>query len=162
MNLNRGSDKPPSIDDDELPSSTSNNNEDIKQAKSTSEWWQELSVKLNVWKNTISHNVASLLTDTALSLPSSSTHIDTSQNTQTSIYLLGTCYNISQEHFLFWAHFRSLLWMTYRTDFEAIHDTIHTSDIGWGCMVRSGQAMLAYTLCLHILGKSTIDDEKWM
>lgn len=52
----------------------------------------------------------------------------------------------------FMEHFNSLVWMTYRTNFPALPGTTITTDCGWGCMVRSGQMILATTLNRFLLG----------
>lgn len=47
----------------------------------------------------------------------------------------------------------SRLWMTYRHNFPPIRPSAYKTDIGWGCMLRSGQSLLANTLLIHCLGR---------
>lgn len=44
-------------------------------------------------------------------------------------------------------------WMTYREGFPPILSSKYTSDVGWGCMLRSAQMMLAHTMFVHVLGR---------
>jgi cysteine protease ATG4 len=97
------------------------------------------------------------------------------------IVLLGNCYQcdstIAQFHYIndsgskflpslnknnnnssphvakFLKDFASLLWFSYRKDFPPIGPAAITSDIGWGCMLRTGQMMLAEALIIHFLGR---------
>jgi hypothetical protein len=52
-------------------------------------------------------------------------------------YLLGTAYE-SSCHEKFVAHFRTIVWMSYRTTSQS-----GKSDAGWGCMIRVVQMLFA-------------------
>lgn len=94
----------------------------------------------------------------------------TSFNIHKPIWFLGKCYHQRPEDpdperppgmdsvrsmviEMFKQDFSSRLWMTYRREFPTLAGSNFTSDCGWGCMLRSGQMLLAHSLILHFLGR---------
>ncbi|KAG4937338.1 hypothetical protein JHK84_051423 [Glycine max] len=87
-------------------------------------------------------------------LGSSRTDISSSDG---DIWLLGVCHKISQQESTggvdtsnglasFEQDFSSKILVTYRKGFDAIGDTKYTSDVNWGCMLRSSQMLVAQPL----------------
>ncbi|KAF5187253.1 Cysteine protease [Thalictrum thalictroides] len=87
-------------------------------------------------------------------------------NSSSDIWLLGVCYKVSSEGssnddaFLgdglveFSIDFSSRIWITYRKGFDTIGDSKFTSDVNWGCMLRSSQMLISQALLFHHLGRS--------
>jgi cysteine protease ATG4 len=50
--------------------------------------------------------------------------------------------------------FQTRIWMTYRNGFPPVKSHSYQTDSGWGCMLRSGQMLLANCMMYHELGRS--------
>ena len=94
-------------------------------------------------------------------------------NSTAPVWLLGHCYkHISQQlqhhpqhmndtHQFNYVIKQCIVWLTYRSNMEV--DLLNSgvvSDAGWGCMLRTGQMMLARALYLHLCDTQSIDYNK--
>lgn len=69
------------------------------------------------------------------------------------VIMLGKTYELNDigDKELFRRSFSSLLWFTYRRGFPPLPSCNLTTDSGWGCMLRTGQMLLAQGLLLHLM-----------
>jgi len=85
------------------------------------------------------------------------------------LWMLGTCYGVTdqegQREMLppeileaFGRDFASRVWCTYRKNFPSLGESLLTSDVGWGCTLRSGQMLVAEALSRHVLGRCWMRD----
>ncbi|VDN00921.1 unnamed protein product [Thelazia callipaeda] len=70
------------------------------------------------------------------------------------VYLLGRKYASRKDMEQIKESMSSLLWFTYRKNFQPIGGTGPTTDQGWGCMLRCGQMLLAQALIVRHLNYS--------
>ncbi|XP_074281285.1 cysteine protease ATG4-like [Silene latifolia] len=81
------------------------------------------------------------------------------------IWLLGVCYKVHDDSTggdpaasagfaAFVEDFSSRILMTYRKGFNPIGESKYTSDVNWGCMLRSSQMLVAQALIMHRFGRS--------
>ncbi|XP_059146870.1 cysteine protease ATG4C-like [Physella acuta] len=75
------------------------------------------------------------------------------------LFMLGKCYHRRKDdpntepEGDFLKDFISRIWLTYRSKFYPIPGTKFNTDCGWGCMLRSGQMLIAQCLVTHYLGR---------
>lgn len=73
-------------------------------------------------------------------------------------FVLGRKFVLSKpdEELAFREFWQSLLWFSYRSDFPPIGEAAHTSDVGWGCTLRTAQMLLANAFMHHFMGHGTL------
>ncbi|KAI8800786.1 hypothetical protein BJ742DRAFT_839923 [Cladochytrium replicatum] len=80
------------------------------------------------------------------------TEVDDERDHPKGVLFLGALYdNTSSTELL--DDLESRIWITYRHSFPPIQPSTFTTDVGWGCMLRSGQMLLASAFLVDRLGR---------
>ncbi|XP_015234827.1 PREDICTED: cysteine protease ATG4D-like [Cyprinodon variegatus] len=74
-------------------------------------------------------------------------------NKSSPLIMLGKTYNLKDDgdKERFRRTFASFLWLTYRRGFPQLPGSSLTTDSGWGCVLRTGQMLLAQGLLIHLM-----------
>ncbi|XP_061702957.1 cysteine protease atg4da-like isoform X2 [Syngnathoides biaculeatus] len=69
------------------------------------------------------------------------------------VIMFGKSYQLTDqgENEAFHRSFATLVWLTYRRGFPQLTGCSLTTDSGWGCLLRTGQMLLARGLLLHLM-----------
>ncbi|KAJ9586503.1 hypothetical protein L9F63_019861, partial [Diploptera punctata] len=102
-------------------------------------------------KELISSHLMDMMFEAYLTQEASHLDPDDIPHTKDPVWILGKKYSAIHDLEIIRKDIRSKLWFSYRRNFVPIGDTGHTTDKGWGCMLRCGQMVLAQALiCLHL------------
>ncbi|KAJ6238370.1 cysteine protease [Anaeramoeba flamelloides] len=80
-----------------------------------------------------------------------------SLNSNSKVVLFGKDYEPKTNEEKKWDHLyekiSTIIWVSYRSNFPPILETIYTNDQGWGCAIRTGQMMFSQALLFTLLGR---------
>jgi cysteine protease ATG4 len=129
----------------------------IKENSDNSKYNDEINVQLerNKYRKSVSYYYYNIITWTSEVIIQAKEKLKSRTN---PVWLLGQYYpngmeKANQLESSFFLDHNSRIWITYRYSFEPILPSNYTSDLGWGCMLRSGQMLLANALIYHFLGR---------